>query len=179
MQYKWIALSNTTIGVLMASINGTIIIISLPSIFRGIDINPFTSFQYLLWILMGYNVVTATLLVSFGRLSDIYGRVRLYNLGFLIFTIGQILLFLTPNKGDLGALELIIFRIIQGIGAAFLFSNSAAIITDVFPFNERGKALGINQIAALAGSLVGLILGAESFFTLIEIFLYLFVTNFC
>jgi MFS family permease len=88
MQYKWIALSNTTIGVLMASINGTIIIISLPSIFRGIDINPFTSFQYLLWILMGYNVVTATLLVSFGRLSDIYGRVRLYNLGFLIFTIG-------------------------------------------------------------------------------------------
>lgn len=159
MQYKWIALSNTTIGVLMASINGTIIIISLPAIFRGININPFTSFQYLLWILMGYNVVTATLLVSFGRLSDIYGRVRLYNLGFLIFTIGSILLFLTPNKGDLGALELIIFRIAQGIGAAFLFSNSAAIITDAFPFNERGKALGINQIAALAGSLVGLILG--------------------
>ncbi|BCU70330.1 MFS transporter [Stygiolobus caldivivus] len=159
MQYKWIALSNTTIGVLMASINGTITIISLPAIFRGIDINPLTSFQYLLWILMGYNVVTATLLVTFGRLSDIYGRVRLYNLGFLIFTIGSILLSLTPNTGDTGALELIIFRIIQGIGGAFLFANSAAIITDAFPYNERGRALGINQIAALAGSLVGLILG--------------------
>ncbi|AAK41587.1 MFS transporter [Saccharolobus solfataricus] len=159
MQYKWVALSNTTIGVLMASINGTITLISLPAIFRGININPFTSFQYLLWILMGYNVVTATLLVSFGRLSDIFGRVRLYNLGFLIFTIGSILLFLTPNTGSLGALELILFRIIQGIGGAFLFANSAAIITDAFPFNERGKALGINQIAALAGSLVGLILG--------------------
>ncbi|MEM3306327.1 MAG: MFS transporter, partial [Saccharolobus sp.] len=159
MQYKWIVLSNTTIGVLMSSINGTIVIISLPAIFRGIDINPFTSFQYLLWILMGYNVVTAALLVSFGRLSDIYGRVRLYNLGFLIFTIGSILLFLTPNKGSVGALELIIFRIIQGIGGAFLFANSAAIITDAFPYNERGKALGVNQIAALAGSLIGLILG--------------------
>ncbi|QGA53879.1 MFS transporter [Sulfolobus sp. E5-1-F] len=159
MQYKWIALSNTTIGVLMASINGTITLISLPAIFRGININPFTSFQYLLWILMGYNVVTATLLVSFGRLSDIFGRVRLYNLGFLIFTIGSILLFLTPNSGSLGALELIVFRIVQGIGGAFLFANSAAIITDAFPYNERGKALGINQIAALAGSLVGLILG--------------------
>ncbi|ARM74768.1 MFS transporter [Acidianus manzaensis] len=159
MEYKWIALSNTTIGVLMAAINGTIIIISLPAIFRGIDINPLTSFQYLLWILMGYNIVTATLLVSFGRLSDIYGRVRLYNLGFLIFTIGSILLFLTPNTGDLGAIELISFRIVQGIGGAFLFANSAAIITDAFPAKERGKALGINQIAALAGSLIGLILG--------------------
>ncbi|MCH4816311.1 MAG: MFS transporter [Saccharolobus sp.] len=159
MQYKWIALSNTTIGVLMASINGTITLISLPAIFRGININPFTSFQYLLWILMGYNVVTASFLVSFGRLSDIFGRVRLYNLGFLVFTIGSILLFLTPNTGSLGALELIVFRIVQGIGGAFLFANSAAIITDAFPYNERGKALGINQIAALAGSLVGLILG--------------------
>ncbi|BFH72357.1 MFS transporter [Sulfurisphaera javensis] len=159
MQYKWIALSNTTVGVLMASINGTITIISLPAIFNGIHINPFTSFQYLLWILMSYNIVTATLLVSFGRLSDIYGRVRLYNLGFLIFTIGSILLFITPNTGDLGALELILFRVVQGIGGAFLFANSAAILTDAFPPNERGKALGINQIAALAGSLIGLILG--------------------
>ncbi|QIW24550.1 MFS transporter [Sulfolobus sp. S-194] len=159
MQYKWVALSNTTIGVLMASINGTITIISLPAIFRGININPFNSFQYLLWILMSYNIVTATLLVSFGRLSDIYGRVRLYNLGFAIFTIGSILLSLTPNQGDLGALEIIIFRVVQGIGGAFLFANSAAILTDAFPSNERGKALGINQIAALAGSLIGLILG--------------------
>ncbi|BAB66791.1 MFS transporter [Sulfurisphaera tokodaii] len=159
MQYKWVALSNTTVGVLMASINGTITIISLPAIFRGININPFNSFQYLLWILMSYNIVTATLLVSFGRLSDIYGRVRLYNLGFAIFTIGSILLSLTPNQGDLGALEIILFRVIQGIGGAFLFANSAAILTDAFPSNERGKALGINQIAALAGSLIGLILG--------------------
>lgn len=159
MEYKWVALSNTTVGILMATINGTITIISLPAIFRGIDINPFTSFQYLLWILMGYNIVTATLLVSFGRLSDMYGRVRLYNLGFLIFTIGSILLSITPNTGSLGALELIFFRIIQGVGGAFLMANSAAIITDAFPYNERGKALGINQIAGLAGSLIGLILG--------------------
>jgi MFS family permease len=128
VQYKWVALSNTTIGVLMSSINGTIILISLPAIFRGININPVepSSFQYLLWILMGYNVITAAFLVTFGRLSDIFGRVRLYNLGFAIFTIGSILLYITPNTGYLGALELIIFRLVQGIGAAFLFANSAA-----------------------------------------------------
>lgn len=145
----------------MASINGTITLISLPAIFRGININPLnpSSFEYLLWILMGYNVVTAALLVTFGRLSDIFGRVRLYNLGFAIFTVGSILLYITPNQGTTGALELIVFRVVQGIGAAFLFSNSAAIITDAFPPNERGKALGINQIAALAGSLIGLVMG--------------------
>ena len=143
----------------MASINGTVVLISLPAIFRGIGIDPLTSFQYLLWILFGYSIVTATLLVTFGRISDMYGRVRLYNLGFAIFTAGSILLYLTPNGGDTGALELIFFRIVQGIGAAFLFANSAAIITDAFPHNERGKALGINQVAALAGSLLGLTLG--------------------
>ena len=159
VQYKWVALSNTTLGTLMASIDMTIVLIALPAIFRGIQINPFTSFQYLLWIMFGYSIVTATLLVTFGRLSDIFGRVKLYNLGFAIFTVGSILLALTPSTGDAGALELIIFRIIQGVGAAFLFSNSAAIITDAFPENERGKALGINQLSFLAGSLVGLILG--------------------
>lgn len=159
VEYKWVALSNTTLGVLMASVNGTITLISLPAIFNGININPLTSFQYLLWILFGYSVVTATLLVSFGRLSDMYGRVRLYNLGFAIFTVGSILLYLTPNAGDAGALELVFFRIVQGIGGAFLFANSAAIITDAFPHNERGKALGINQVAALAGSLLGLTAG--------------------
>ncbi|XES77766.1 MAG: MFS transporter [Candidatus Bathyarchaeia archaeon] len=159
VQYKWVALSNTTLGVLMASIDSTIVLIALPSIFRGINIDPFNSFQYLLWVMFGYSIVTATLLVTFGRISDMFGRVRLYNLGFAIFTVGSILLFLTPNQGDLGAIEIIVFRIIQGIGAAFLFANSAAIITDAFPANERGKALGINQVAFLAGSLVGLVLG--------------------
>ena len=159
VQYKWVALSNTTLGTLMASIDMTIVLIALPAIFRGIQIDPFSSFQYLLWIMFGYSIVTATLLVTFGRLSDIYGRVKLYNLGFAIFTVGSILLSLTPNVGDAGAIELIVFRIVQGVGAAFLFSNSAAIITDAFPENERGKALGINQLAFLAGSLIGLVLG--------------------
>jgi MFS family permease len=159
VEYKWVALSNTTLGVLMASINTTIVLIALPAIFRGINIDPFSSFQYLLWILFGYSIVTATLLVAFGRISDMFGRVKLYNLGFAIFTVGSMLLFLTPNQGNLGAMELIVFRIVQGVGGAFLFANSAAIITDAFQSNERGKALGINQVAFLAGSLIGLILG--------------------
>lgn len=159
VQYKWVALSNTTIGVLMASIDSTIVLISLPAIFRGIEINPLTSFQYLLWLLFGYSVVTSTVLVTFGRISDMFGRVKLFNLGFAIFTVGSTLCYLTPNTGDLGAQELIIFRIIQGIGGAFLFANGAAIITDAFPQNERGRALGINMISVLAGSTIGLILG--------------------
>jgi EmrB/QacA subfamily drug resistance transporter len=144
---------------LMASIDSTIVMIALPAIFNGIHIDPFSSFQYLLWMMFGYSIVTATLLVTFGRLSDIFGRVRLYNLGFAIFTVGSILLSITPNTGDLGAIELIVFRIVQGVGAAFLFSNSAAILTDAFPENERGKALGINSISFLIGSLVGMVLG--------------------
>ncbi|MGA3290800.1 MAG: MFS transporter [Candidatus Bathyarchaeia archaeon] len=159
VEYKWVALSNTTLGTLMASIDSTIVLIALPAIFRGININPFTSFQYMLWILFGYSIVTATLLVTFGRLSDMFGRVRLYNLGFLIFTVGSILLSITPSQGDAGAIEIIVFRIVQGIGGAFLFANSAAIITDAFPSNERGKALGINQISFLAGSIIGLVMG--------------------
>jgi MFS family permease len=159
VQYKWVALSNTTLGMLMASIDATIVLIAMPAIFRGISIDPFSSFQYLLWIMFGYSIVTATLLVTFGRLSDIYGRVKLYNLGFAIFTVGSILLSLTPSIGDAGAMELIVFRLVQGVGAAFIFSNSGAIITDAFPENERGKALGINQLAFLAGSLIGLVLG--------------------
>lgn len=159
VEYKWVALSNTTMGTLMAAIDGTIVLISLPAIFRGIAINPLTSFQYLLWILFGYSLVTSTLLVSFGRISDMFGRVRLFNLGFAIFTIGSLLCAATPNTGSLGATELILFRIIQGVGGAFLFSNSAAILTDAFPPRERGKALGINMTAAIAGSLVGLVLG--------------------
>jgi MFS family permease len=159
MQYKWVALSNTTIGTLMASLDGTIVLISLPAIFNGIKIDPLNSFQYLLWLLFGYSVCTSTLLVTFGRISDMFGRVKLYNLGFAIFTVGSVLAYLTPNTGDLGALELIVFRIVQGVGGAFLFANGAAIITDAFPENERGQALGINMVSVLAGSLIGLVMG--------------------
>jgi EmrB/QacA subfamily drug resistance transporter len=159
--YKWIALTNTTLGVLMASIDASIVLISLPAIFKGININPLAPGEtnYFLWILLGYMVVTATLLVTFGRISDMFGRVRFYNLGFAIFTVGSILLWLTPSTGNTGALELIIFRFVQGIGAGFLFANSAAILTDAFPAHQRGLALGINQIAAILGSVIGLILG--------------------
>ena len=143
----------------MASIDVNIVLVALPAIFRGIDVDPFASFQYLLWMLFGYSIVTATLLVTFGRISDMYGRVRLYNLGFAIYTVGSLLLYLTPNTGDLGAIELILFRVVQGVGGAFLFSNSAAIITDAFPASERGKALGINQVAGLTGGFLGLVLG--------------------
>jgi EmrB/QacA subfamily drug resistance transporter len=160
-RYKWIALSNTSLGVFMASLNANIVLISLPAIFRGIQINPMApgSTVYLLWLLMGYTVVTATLLVSFGRISDIFGRARLYNLGFAIFTAASILLAFTPGQGNTGAIELVIFRLLQGVGAGFLFSNSTAIITDAFPPSERGMAMGLNQILGIGGTLVGLIVG--------------------
>lgn len=159
--YKWIALSNTTLGVLMATINSSIVLISLPAIFNGIGINPLAPGEtnYFLWLLLGYMVVTATLLVTFGRISDMFGRVRLYNLGFAIFTAGSILLFITPGRGNTAALELIIFRLVQGVGGGFLFANSTAILTDAFPASQRGMAMGINQIAAILGSIIGLILG--------------------
>ncbi|MGB8232969.1 MAG: MFS transporter [Methanobacterium sp.] len=137
----------------------TIVMIALPAIFNGIHINPLNSFQYLLWILMGYGLVTATLLLSFGRISDMYGRVKMFRLGFLIFSLASVLLYLTPSTGDLGALEIIIFRIIQATGSALFMANSAAILTDAFPPNERGKALGINMVAVISGSFLGLILG--------------------
>ena len=159
--YKWIALSNTTLGVLMATINSSIILISMPAIFTGIGINPLAPGEtnYFLWLLLGYMVVTATILVTAGRISDMLGRVKLYNLGFAVFTVGSILLFITPGHGDAAALEMIIFRLIQGVGAGFLFANSAAIITDAFPAHQRGMAMGINQMAAIIGSFLGLILG--------------------
>ncbi|HEU4782981.1 MAG TPA: MFS transporter, partial [Ktedonobacterales bacterium] len=159
--YKWIALSNTTLGVLMATVNSSIILIAMPAIFTGIGINPLAPGEtnYFLWLLLGYMVVTATLLVTFGRISDIFGRVKLYNLGFAVFTLGSILLFLTPSQGNTGALEMIIFRLVQGVGAGFLFANSTAILIDAFPARQRGMAMGINQVAAIVGSLAGLILG--------------------
>lgn len=134
VHYKWIALSNTTLGVLMASINGNIILISLPAIFRGMGMDPLSAggASYMLWMLMGYTVITATLLVSFGRISDIFGRVHLYNIGFAIFTISSILLYFTPGSGNTGMLIMIIFRMLQGVGSGFLFANSTAIITDAF-----------------------------------------------
>ena len=159
--YKWIALSNTTLGVLMAAIDGSIVVISLPAIFNGIKLNPLDpgNVSYLLWIFMGYLLVTAVLVVSFGRLGDIYGRVRMYNAGFLIFTVGSVLLAATPFQGGDGAIWLIVMRLVQAVGGAFLFANSAAILTDAFPPTQRGLALGINGVAAIAGQFIGLVLG--------------------
>ncbi len=159
MEYKWIALSNVLIASLMGMVNMSIVLISLPAIFNGIHIDPLNSFQYLLWILMGYGLVTATLLLSFGRLSDIYGRVKLFKLGFLVFTIASVLLYFTPSTGNAGALEIIIFRILQAIGSALFMANTSAILTDAFPVTERGKALGLNMVALMSGQFIGLILG--------------------
>lgn len=161
IDYKWIALSNTTLGILMASLNGSILLIALPAIFRGININPLSPGEttYLLWSLLGYMVVTAVLLVTCGRLSDMFGRVKLYNLGFLIFTVGSVLLFLMQGTGNIAGIQLIIFRLVQGVGSAFLFSNSTAILTDAFPAEERGMAMGINQVAAIGGGFIGIIIG--------------------
>jgi EmrB/QacA subfamily drug resistance transporter len=159
--YKWIALSNTTLGMLMATINSSIVLIALPAIFHGIGINPLdpSETNYLLWMLMGYLVITATLVVTFGRISDMFGRVRLYNLGFAIFTIASLLLFITPGNGNAAATYMIALRMAQGIGGGFLFANSPAILTDAFPVHQRGMAMGINQMAAILGSIIGLILG--------------------
>ncbi len=161
IDYKWIALSNTTLGTFMAGLDTSIVLISLPAIFRGIHIDPLAPDEsdYLLWTIMGYRVVTATLLVTFGRISDMFGRVRLYNLGFAIFAVGSVLLYLVQGTGNVAALQIIIFRLVQAVGGAFLFSNSAAILTDVFPPLERGMAMGINQIARLSGELIGLVAG--------------------
>jgi MFS family permease len=160
-RYKWVALSNTTLGMLVATINSSIVIISLPAIFRGIQLDPLRpgNVSYLLWMLMGYLVVSAVLVVAFGRLGDIYGRVKMYNAGFLIFTLASVALAFTPDVGSAGALELIGLRIVQGVGGALLMANSMAILTDAFPVGQRGMALGINQVAALAGSFMGLLIG--------------------
>jgi len=161
MQYKWTVLTNTTMGVVLASADINILIIALPAIFRGIEVDPMApgAFGYLLWIIFGYDVVTATLLVTFGRISDMFGRVRMYNLGFAVYTAGSIMLYLVPDTGLRGAAEILVFRLVQGVGGALIFSNSAALIVDAFPTTERGKALGANQAAILVGSLLGLVLG--------------------
>jgi MFS family permease len=159
--YKWIVLSNTTLGVLMVMINQSIVLISLPDIFHGINLNPLGpgNTSYLLWMFMGFLVVSAVLVTSFGRLGDMYGRVRMYNMGFAVFSIASIFLAVTYMHGPAAALWLILWRVVQGIGGAFLFANSTAILTDVFPANKRGMAIGLNSIAAVSGSFIGLILG--------------------
>ncbi len=158
---KWLTLSNTTMGMFLVVINQSIILISLPDIFKGIDLNPLTPSNsgYFLWLLMGFTVVTAVLVVSFGRLGDMYGRVKMFNLGFAVFTLFSILLAVTWLHGPAGAMWLISMRVGQGIGGALLFANSSAILTDAFPPHQRGLALGVNQVAAIGGSFIGLILG--------------------
>ncbi len=160
-RYKWIVLTNTTIGMLIATINASIVIISLPAIFNGIELDPLApgNVSYLLWMLMGFLLVSAVLVVTLGRLGDMYGRVKLYNLGFVVFTLSSIALSLDPLKHGSGAMWLILWRVVQAVGGAMLFANSTAILTDAFPAKQRGMALGVNQVAAIAGSFLGLVLG--------------------
>jgi MFS family permease len=159
--YRWVALSNTTIGVLIVTINMSILLIALPDIFRGIGIDPLApgNIGFLLWLIMGYLVVTAVLVVSFGRLGDLFGRTRMYNLGFAVFTVFSILLAATWMQGPAAALWLIVMRVLQGVGGALLLANSTAILTDAFPAEQRGLALGVNQVAGIAGSFLGLVVG--------------------
>ena len=160
-RYKWIALSNTTLAVLLATLDGSITLIAMPAIFRGIHLDPLkpaNSF-YLLWMILGFLVVTSVLIVSLGRLGDMYGRVKMYNLGFVIYTIASLILTVDWLTGQAGAMYLVVFRVVQGVGAAFLLANSSAILTDAFPPNQRGMALGINNIVGVSGVFVGLVLG--------------------
>jgi MFS family permease len=160
-RYKWIALSNVTLGVLLATLDGSITLIAMPDIFRGIHLDPLVAANsfYLLWMILGFLVVTSVLIVSLGRLGDMYGRVKMFNLGFVIYTIASLVLTVDWLDGRAGAMYLIVFRIVQGVGAAFLLANAAAIITDAFPANQRGMALGINNIVGVSGMFVGLVLG--------------------
>jgi MFS family permease len=159
--YKWVALSNTTMAVFMSALDGSIVIISLPAIFRGIHLDPLSAgnISFLLWMIMGYRLVQAVLVVTLGRLGDIYGRVRIYNAGFAVFTVASILLSFDPLSGGGGAMWLIGWRVLQALGGSMLTANSAAILTDAFPADQRGFALGTNQIAAIAGQFVGLVAG--------------------
>ena len=159
--YKWIALSNCTLGVLLATLDASITLIAMPDIFRGIHLDPLVPANsfYLLWMIFGFLIVTSVLIVSLGRLGDMFGRVRIYNLGFVIYTAASLVLTVDWLNGRAGATFLIGFRIVQGVGAACLLANSAAIITDAFPANQRGMALGINNIVGVSGMFVGLVLG--------------------
>jgi EmrB/QacA subfamily drug resistance transporter len=160
-RYRWIALSNTTLSMTMATIDASIVIVAMPAIFRGIHLNPLTpgNVTYLLWMILGYLLVQSVLVVTLGRLGDMFGRVKIYNLGFVVFTLASIALSLDPLTGTGGALWLIMWRFVQAFGGAMLMANSAAILTDAFPANKRGMALGVNQIAGISGQFVGLLLG--------------------
>jgi len=160
-RYKWVALSNTTLSMSMATIDASIVIIAMPAIFRGIHLNPLApgNIVFVLWMIMGYLLVQSVLVVTLGRLGDMHGRVRIYNYGFVVFTVASIILSLDPLTGAAGAMWLIGFRMVQAFGGAMLMSNSAAILTDAFPANQRGMALGVNQIAGISGQFVGLLLG--------------------
>ena len=160
-RYKWIALSNVTLGVLLATLDASIVLIAMPDIFRGIHLSPLrpgNSF-YLLWMILGYLVVTSVLVVGLGRLGDLFGRVRMYTLGFAIYTIASLLLTIDWMRGPAGADWLIVFRLVQGVGAAFLIANSAAILTDAFPSHQRGLALGLNNVVGISGQFIGLLVG--------------------
>ena len=161
LEYKWVVLINTTIGMLMASINQTIVLISLPPIFSALHVDPLAPGEsnLLLWMLLGYSALTTVLLVTFGRIGDMFGRVRIYNLGFVVFTLGSLLCAITPSSGTVGALELIGFRMVQGLGGACIFANSIALLTDAFQASQRGFALSINQMAFIAGNVIGVVLG--------------------
>ncbi len=160
-RYKYVALANTTAAMFMATLDGSIVIIALPAIFRGIHLDPLApgSISYLLWMIMGYRLVQAVLVVNVGRLGDMFGRVRIYNAGFVVFTVASILLSFDPFYGGRGAMWLIGWRVLQAVGGSMLMANSAAILTDDFPADQRGFALGPNQIAGLAGMFVGLVAG--------------------
>ncbi len=160
-RYKWVVLSNTTLAILLATLDASITLIAMPDIFRGIHLDPLVpgNSSYLLWMILGYLVVTSVLIVSLGRLGDIYGRVRIYNLGFVIYTVASLLLAIDWMSGEAGALYLVVLRLVQGVGGACLLANSAAILTDAFPANQRGMALGINNIVGVSGMFVGLVLG--------------------
>jgi MFS family permease len=160
-RYKWTVLSNTTLGMFIATLDASIVLIALPAIFRGINLDPLApaNVSYLLWLLMGYLLVTAVLVVTFGKLGDMFGRVRMYNAGFAVFTAASIALSLTPGHGSSAAMYMIVMRIVQGVGGALLMANSTAILTDAFPVEQRGTALGISMIAGIAGSFIGLVLG--------------------
>jgi MFS family permease len=160
-RYKWLALTNTSAAVFMSNLDGSIVIIALPAIFRGIHLDPLapSNIAYLLWLIMGYRLVQAVFVVTVGRLGDMVGRVKIYNAGFAVFTVASLLLSFDPYEGGHGALWLIAWRILQALGGSMLVANSAAILTDAFPSDQRGFALGVNQVAGLSGMFVGLVAG--------------------